>query len=130
MRIGRLTVRWYVEPTPQLAIHWNHIPPPTYRYAERHYVMLGWLFLWRRSLWIGWRDKSHQRTDMFTCVWCGIMADIAPPDGSLEHSVCPDCCVKHLDGHEWTYCRDERQTVCEYCGTPDLDSDPYDHFIP
>ena len=49
----------------------------------------------------------------FKCGTCGAGTIVEPTEGP---AICPACCEKSEDGHDYQYERDERTWVCQHCG--------------
>jgi hypothetical protein len=50
------------------------------------------------------------------CRVCGINAEVICYPDDHSQTICPDCCGKSEDGHEWKHDYWERDHVCEKCG--------------
>lgn len=68
-----------------------------------------------------WKVNDPSAPD-FKCKECGAICDTQPANGD---ALCPTCCGKSEDGHEFAYDREFREHRCEYCGEPAPD-DYYD----
>lgn len=69
--------------------------------------------LWQKPLeMLGLRN-------IFACMFCGVLCDVAHDDGP----VCPSCCTDQYIGHDFEYDRDIQAKACIFCG----ERRPYDY---
>lgn len=54
----------------------------------------------------------------YLCATCRVEEYLCIPDVPNAVGICPDCCAKTEEGHDFKYDRWERDHVCKKCGIP------------